>query len=314
MDNHEGMPRDEIKPTQPAGPGDPNSRPGAEAFREGPPPNPIVAPAEKAEETEAPITSRDWWVQNGPVLAIVLALVALLVMKFDAEGLIAIAKAALGLSFVVFLHELGHFLAAKWCDVNVSTFSIGFGPAIPGCNFKWGETTYKLALFPLGGYVQMLGQVDGDEATDGSEDDPRSYRNKTVGQRMLIISAGVIMNVILAVVCFVIVFRGPGKDRMVGVIGAVDTSAPAFTKGLRSGAEILQIGDTKNPYFENLMVRVMASMRGEKLEFVYKMPGESQPHVLWIEPRNDSDKGDKKFMIGLSPPESATSFEALCGL
>src|ERR1700730_10369179 len=153
-------------------------------------------------------------------------------MKFDTDGLIAIAKAALGLSFVVFLHEMGHFLAAKWCDVNVSAFSIGFGPTIPGCSFKWGETTYKLALFPLGGYVQMLGQVDGDEASHGSEDDPASYRKKSVGQRMLIISAGVIMDVILAIVCFVIVFRGPGKDRMAGGIGAVDSGAPAFKYGL----------------------------------------------------------------------------------
>src|ERR1700730_495071 len=134
-------------------------------------------------------------------------------MKFDTDGLIAIAKAALGLSFVVFLHELGHFLAAKSCDVHVTTFSIGFGPAIPGCSFKWGETTYKLALFPLGGYVQMVGQVDGDEGSDGSEDDPRSFRNKTVGQRMLIISAGVIMNVLFGALCFVAVYRYQGVER-----------------------------------------------------------------------------------------------------
>src|SRR5207253_196849 len=211
-----------------------------------------------------------------PMLAIVFALLVYLFMKFDSDGLVAIAKAALGLSLVVFLHELGHFLAAKWCDVHVTTFSIGFGPAIPGCHFKRGETTYKLALFPLGGYVQMVGQVDGDEGSDGSEDDPRSFRNKTVGQRMLIISAGVIMNVILAVVCFVVVFRGPGKDRIAGVIGAVETGAPAFKYGLRSGAEILQIGEVRNPFFENLMVRVMAAMPGEKLEFIAKRPGDDQ--------------------------------------
>ena len=255
---------------------------------------------------EPPLTSRDWWIQNGPVLAIVVRLRGLsrLFMKFDTGGLIAIAKAAMGLSLVVFLHELGHFMAAKWCDVNVNTFSIGFGPTIPGCSFKWGETTYKLALFPLGGYVQMVGQVDGDEASDGSEDDPRSYRNKSVGQRMLIISAGVIMNVILAIVCFVVVFRGPGKDRMAGVIDAMDTGAPAFKYGLRTGAEILQIGDIKDPYFDNLMVRVMAVLPGEKLKFVFKRPGDSQARDVEIEPRNNSEMGDKKYVIGLAPPES----------
>jgi regulator of sigma E protease len=263
------------------------------------------AAADKTPPEEAPITSRDWWVQNGPILGLVFALLVYLFMKFDSDGLVAIAKAALGLSLVVFLHELGHFLAAKWCDVHVTTFSIGFGPAIPGCSFKWGETTYKLALFPLGGYVQMVGQVDGDESSDGSEDDPRSFRNKRVGQRMLIISAGVIMNVILAVVCFIVVFRGPGKDRIAGVIGSVEPGAPAFKYGLRSGAEILQIGDIKDPYFENLMVRVMANLPGEKIEFVAKRPGDPKPLDFMIQPRNDSAKGDKNFVIGLRPPDSA---------
>src|SRR6185503_3668902 len=152
-------------------------------------------------EPEQELTFGQWCVRNGPILAILILLFGFLWTKFDYEGLWALTKAALGLGFVIFIHELGHFLVAKWCDVHVTVFSIGFGPAIPGCWWKWGETTYKLALFPLGGYVQMVGQVDGDESSDGSEDDPRSYRNKTVFQRMAIISAGVVMNAILAVVC-----------------------------------------------------------------------------------------------------------------
>ena len=93
-----------------------------------------------------------------------------------------VAKVVLGLGFVIFIHELGHFLAAKWCDVHVQTFSIGFGPALPGCSFQRGETTYKIAVLPLGGYVNMVGE--GAEA-DEDEDYPRSFKNKTVGQRML---------------------------------------------------------------------------------------------------------------------------------
>src|SRR5437868_401430 len=132
-------------------------------------------------------TFGEWLRGNGVTLAILGALFFYLYRTFDTDGLWAIAKAALGLGFVIFVHELGHFLVAKWCDVHVTTFSIGFGPAIPGCVFKWGETTYKLALFPLGGYVQMVGQVDGDESTDEEgTTDPRSYRNKSVGQRMAI--------------------------------------------------------------------------------------------------------------------------------
>src|SRR5437870_4400052 len=119
---------------------------------------------------------------------------SLAVGKLDFSTLLGFAEVGVGLGFVIFFHELGHFLVAKWCDVHVQTFSIGFGPALPGCSFQWSETTYKLALFPLGGYVQMVGQVDGHEESDGGEDDPRSYKNKSVGQRMAIISAGVVMN------------------------------------------------------------------------------------------------------------------------
>src|SRR5438045_1400968 len=96
----------------------------------------------------------------------------------------AVGTMALGLGLVIFIHELGHFLAAKLCDVHVETFSIGFGPPILGiCAFRRGETYYKIAWFPLGGYVKMLGEGSDDE---GAEEDPRSFMNKSVGQRMVI--------------------------------------------------------------------------------------------------------------------------------
>src|SRR5229473_2746260 len=113
------------------------------------------------------------------------------------------AKAAIGLGFIIFIHELGHFAVAKWCDVHVETFSIGFGPAIPGCSFRRGDTFYKIAWFPLGGYVKMVGE--GNESEEYGEDYPRSFKNKPVGQRMAIISAGVIMNVIFGFLCFIVV-------------------------------------------------------------------------------------------------------------
>lgn len=262
----------------------------------------IVAYTPKpASEEEAPLSFKEWWIQNGPVLTIVFALIAFLFFKFDSEGLWAIAKAALGLSFVIFIHEMGHFLVAKWCDVHVTAFSIGFGPVIPGCWFKWGETTYKLALFPLGGYVQMVGQVDGDEASDGSEEDPRSFRNKSVGARMAIISAGVAMNVVLAVVCFVVVFRGPGKDRQAAVIAAVDTGSPAFKEGIRTGAEVLRIDDHDHPYFENLKMTVMASFEHQKLDFVVKRAQDSEARHVQIGTKKDTD--DEYPAIGLVPSQ-----------
>ncbi len=281
MDNHDAMQR------QP----DLNSPAAANGV-----PQPAFPPAPE-EEPEPEITFRQWLARNGITLGIVLLLLGYLFVKFDAEGLWAIGKAALGLSFVIFIHELGHFLVAKWCDVHVTTFSIGFGPAIPGCRFQWGETTYKLALFPLGGYVQMVGQVDVDEASD-DEEDPRSYRKKSVWQRMAIISAGVTMNAILAVICFIVVFQIPGKDRQAALVAGTDSSKPAFVEGIRTGAEIVKIGSYEVPlYFEDLQVTVMGVPPGRKVDLHYKFGGKET--ALEILPQVD-----KRPLVGIRPADS----------
>lgn len=265
-----------------------------------PPATPPPEGRDEPPDVEENLTLGQWFVRNGPMLVIVAVLFGWLFMKFDSDGLWAILKAALGLGFVIFIHELGHFLVAKWCDVHVTVFSIGFGPALPGCRFQWGETMYKLALFPLGGYVQMVGQVDADESSDGSEDDPRSYRNKTVWQRMAIISAGVVMNAILAIICFIVVFQGPGKDRQAAVIEAVEAGKPAFEYGIPTGAEILRIGDLERPYFDDLRVIVMGASRGEKITLVYQRPGDDQPTEVKIPP-----VVDKRPLLGLAPASRA---------
>lgn len=262
-------------------------------------PGGAAPPSTQPVEEEGPVTLGQWFSQNGVTLGIVLALLVFLFYKFDLVGLLNILKAFLGLSLVVLIHEMGHLLAAKWCDVKVTSFSLGFGPTIPGCSFKWGETTYKFSLIPLGGYVQMVGQVDGDEAVDGTEDDPRSYRGKTVGQRMLIISAGVIMNVILAVICFVLVFRGPGKDRIAPTIAGVDTSSPSFQKGIRTGSQVMQIDSHEKPNFEDLMYRVRGTLDGDTIHFEFKHP-QWGVQTLDIEPLK---KKSENPMIGLRPSE-----------
>ena len=136
---------------------------------------------------------KSWFRENMISLIITAIVVALVIIYLDP---IDTLKVVIGLGLVIFIHELGHFLAAKWCDVHVKTFSIGFGPAVPFCSYKWGETTYMVGIIPLGGYVSMVGEGD-NAGDDDAEEDPRSFRKKTVGQRMLIISAGVIMNIIL---------------------------------------------------------------------------------------------------------------------
>jgi regulator of sigma E protease len=245
----------------------------------------------EAASAEPPSLSQ-WLRVNGPMLVVVLAAVVAVCVFWDPWVVI---KVGLGLGFIIFIHELGHFLVAKWCDVHVTTFSIGFGPALPFCSYTWGETTYKLAVFPLGGYVQMVGQVDGDESSDGSEDDPRSYKNKTVWQRMAIISAGVIMNAIFACIAFSAVFLGPGKPRVAAVVAAVDSGKPAFEEGLRTWAEIVKVNDIDKPYFEDLKFETMATLSDIRIETL-RRGVDKAPMSYDITPHQGSVR-----MIGIQP-------------
>jgi membrane-associated protease RseP (regulator of RpoE activity) len=222
-------------------------------------------------------------------------------VKFGSHVPLQLGKAALGLGFVIFLHELGHFAVAKWCDVHVETFSLGFGPAIPGLSFRKGETLYKIAWIPLGGYVKMVGEGSESEEDD---DNPRSFKNKTVGQRMAIISAGVVMNVILGCVCFILAYQG-GIKQSPAVIGLVEPGSPAWKHGVRSGQVIGHIGDVDHPYFEDLLFEVMLSREGQELRMVVARPDE-KPREFNITPRRDAN--DSKPVIGIAPPQTPQLF------
>src|SRR5262245_38603569 len=235
-------------------------------------------PAPGTEETppEVPLTPMGWLAQNAIYLAMLAALIIWIVSSFGWEGLPNAGLTILGIGFIIFIHELGHFLVAKWCDVHVLTFSIGFGPALPGCSFKRGETTYKLSLLPLGGYVNMVGE--GSDA-DEDEDYPRSFKNKSVGQRMAIISAGVIMNVIFGIVVFIFVYRTHGVERTTAVVVVIDPGSPAWVEGVRPGWKIVRIGDNEKPFFEDLRSTVALSGKHEVIPFEFVDPYHRNEHI-----------------------------------
>jgi membrane-associated protease RseP (regulator of RpoE activity) len=240
----------------------------------------------EAAAAPPPMTPVAWLLNNGPYLVVLGALVAWGLHKVGPEGVWHITLGILGLGFLIFVHELGHFVTAKWCDVHVQTFSIGFGPALPGCSFQRGETTYKIGVIPLGGYVNMVGE--GPEA-DEDENYPRSFKNKTVGQRMLIISAGVIMNVLVAGILFVLVFIYHGDYRPAGIVGAVDPGSPAWNNGVRSGMVIANLDNTPNPSFNDLRVAVVLSGPGERIPFLFQTPGGPELKVDLLPRRDESD-------------------------
>jgi len=174
-------------------------------------------------------------------------------------NVIGVAGAVLGLGLVIFLHELGHFAVAKWCNVYVERFSIGFGPILLG--WKWGETEYALSAIPFGGYVKMLGQDDADPSQMTNEEiaaDPRSYVAKNVWQRMAIISAGVTMNVITAVLFYAIAF-GIGTESVPAVVGQIRPGMPAWSSGLQRGDQITEINGREIANYHDLQLNVSVS-------------------------------------------------------
>ncbi len=211
--------------------------------------------------------------------------------------LLNILKVAVGLGFVIFIHELGHFLLAKWNGVKVEKFSIGFGTTIFG--FRRGETEYVLAAIPLGGFVKMLGEGPDDENNKSS--DPRAYPNKSVGARMAIISAGVIMNVFLGLACFVYAY-GHGMDMPPAKVGAVAVASPAYQAGLRPGDEIVAIDGRRDISFLTLLLKVSLSGTGQVLHFGIERPGHDGLIEMDIQPRREPNNPHPT--IGIRPSES----------
>jgi regulator of sigma E protease len=217
-----------------------------------------------------------------------------------------ILQVAIGIGMVIFVHELGHFAVAKACGVKCEKFYLGFD--IGGWKlfkYKWGETEYGIGVLPLGGYVKMLGQDDNPNklheeteraklqpaegaalADDGeSVFDPRSYLAKSVPQRMAIISAGVIMNVIFAFVVGSIAY-GMGVEQVACVVGKVFPGEPSWKAGLHEGDKVVQIGEVKNPVFRDLQTGVaLGDNIDEGVDFVVKRPQQEELLKFKVFPR-----------------------------
>jgi len=146
------------------------------------------------------------------------------------------------LGVLIFFHELGHFLAAKYFGVKVLKFSLGFGPKLVGR--KMGETEYLISALPLGGYVKMLGEsADEEEEPLSPEDEEKSFSNKHVGKRMAIVAAGPIFNLLLALLIFCSFYIVAGIHVMTPEIGQVRENSPASSAGFLKGDVIVSVGD-----------------------------------------------------------------------
>ena len=215
-----------------------------------------------------------------------------------------ILQVAGGLGFVIFVHELGHFLVAKACGVKCEKFFLGFDVGgLKLLSFRRGETEYGIGVLPLGGYVKMLGQDDNPSAAAEEAErarlsgdlppepvdephpawDPRSYPAKSVPQRMAIISAGVTMNVIFAVLLAAWAY-GRGVRELTCTISSVRAGGPAWQAGLRTGDEITAIAGRRDPVFKDLQQGVTLGDLGRGVEFTIHRPGEGKDRTVLLKP------------------------------
>lgn len=166
------------------------------------------------------------------------------------------------LALMVMVHELGHFLVARWHGIKVLEFSFGFGPKIVGYQGK--QTLYAWRLVPLGGYVKLYG-MDAETNDKGVEviaprEDRRSFMNKSVWQRFSVIAAGPLMNFVLAIILFIIVFACigiPGAGNR-NIIGSLVPDKPAQKSGLLQGDRIIAVDNILTPDWNALTNNIHA--------------------------------------------------------
>lgn len=210
------------------------------------------------------------------------------------------------LSFVVvigvliLIHELGHFLVARWAGVGVERFSIGFGPVL--LRWRGPETEYCLSAIPMGGYVKMLGEENPLEGGGVAAYDPaKAFALKPLWARFLIVFAGPGMNFVLAAVIFAAVLGIVGRPVWPPLVGRVSEGGPAAAAGLRSGDLITAIDDRPTPHWEDveatvaragsrpLRLTVSRAGRSESLTVTPRLTSVRDP--IFREPRDVWDLG-----------------------
>jgi len=204
--------------------------------------------------------------------------------------------AILVFSVIILVHELGHFLVARWVGIEVEEFSIGFGPKLAG--FTATGTKFSVRLIPMGGYVKMLGEEG--EDVDSWSDNPASYQNKTPLQRMAVIAAGPIMNFVLALIIFILIYGAIGVSVNEPRIGAVIPDYPGEEAGLQAGDIVKSIDSHDMELWTDIQEYIRAN-QDKTLLFTVERDG--QIINLQITPR----MGEEYAEVGIAPPTGRLS-------
>jgi regulator of sigma E protease len=199
------------------------------------------------------------------------------------------------LGVLVFVHELGHFMAARWNGVRVLTFSLGFGPKL--LKFRRGDTEYCVSAIPLGGYVKMAGE----NPEDPRSGQPDEFLSKSKWQRFQILIMGPAMNIVLAVIVLAIVLMqgatAPAYMDKPALVGVVPAESPAERAGVQPGDLITRLGSAEVSTWEQLEMAV-ASRPEREVEMVVIRDRREQRLTIRPDTTELRTRGDARFEIG----------------
>ena len=219
--------------------------------------------------------------------------------------LIRFLGAAILLGLAIFVHEAGHFIAAKRRGVRVEIFSLGFGPKI--FSFFRGDTKYQLSLIPLGGYIKMAGENPGEGK--GASDE---FFSKTPFERISIVAAGPLMNLILAYIVIAAMFAIGVKlpeysnQTIPAEIGETIVGAPAYSAGIIPGDKIISINGKKVLEWQDMAV-IIHKNAGKEIKLMVKRKDKIFP--ISVTPISQDIGTDNMGIIGISPPASGYCIE-----
>ena len=206
----------------------------------------------------------------------------------------SVALSIFGIGLLIFIHEGGHFLAARAAGVRVEVFSLGFGPRLGG--FRWGGTDFRLSAVPFGGYVMVAGQ----DPSDRRYPPEQCLWSKSVGQRALFWSGGILMNLLFALLTFPLVFSA-GVRFEAPVVGAVPAGSPAWEAGLRAGDRVIQVGDKEIYSLQNMLIEV--ALAGKRPATLLVEAPDGARRSVSVKPRFDAEQG--LYGIGIGPAYDA---------